>query len=132
MVAVLTILRNATALTDLLNNGANGIYVGQALDTDASPYVVIVPRILEVANSSDSGASNVMYEYNIYSFAHDFTTVNSVATCVKNALDVAQRQTIGGEYLQYCRLENQEIDSLKEDNIDYFMAEQRFEAFITT
>lgn len=128
---VLNILQNDTTLIALLNDGADGIYVSKALRTDRPPYLVVNERLLNPANSSDSGASNGMWEYFVLSFAHNFATVKSVADAVSSALDNVTSQTLDGEWLQWCRLENQDTDHIKEDNIDYYMIEQRFEAFIT-
>jgi hypothetical protein len=127
----LNILQNDSALVALLRDGADSIYVGKAMQTDRAPYVVIVDRMRDPANSSQSGASNAMYEHLIMSFAHDYATVANIKTAIKNALDNATPQTTDGEYMQYIRLLTEEHSSTKEDNIDYFIYEQRFETFLT-
>lgn len=131
MINVIDILTNDSTLTDLLTDGADGIYIGQALRTDRSPFLVLTNRLLTASNSSDSGASNGMWEVFVMSFAHDYSTVRSVANAVANSLDNCEPQTTSGEYLQWCRLQNESVEALKEDNIDYFMIEQRFETYLT-
>lgn len=130
MKAVIHILRNQATITGKLSNGANSVFVNQAVRSEPYPYLVIDDRMIESYKAKDTGSELKKMQYFIKMFADDYAQVRALADAVETELDKKAAGTYNGETITSLYLTEQESYPAKIEDRTTYIIEHEYQGIV--